>query len=130
MKKGAINKKSLYTRRNIIYTFYASLKPVTEFSFFLDELLEPLGLNTKITDETVITQKLSSVSFNVFLTFISTLDVVLKQMGTLLQSHLPQLSTILIKGVLRLSNQFVKSVKEARADAPDENDDVSEGKSE
>ena len=130
MKKGAINKKSLYTRRNIIYTFYASLKPVTEFSFFLDELLEPLGLNTKITDETVITQKLSSVSFNVFLTFISTLDVVLKQMGTLLQSHLPQLSTILIKGVLRLSNQFVKSVKEARADAPDENDDGSEGKSE
>lgn len=46
MKKGAINQKSLYTRRNIVYQFYSSLNPVTEFKVFLDELLEPVNLST------------------------------------------------------------------------------------
>jgi hypothetical protein len=50
IKKGAINKKSLYTRRNIVYSFFSSLSPTDEFPFFFDELLAPLNLNLKVTD--------------------------------------------------------------------------------
>ena len=54
MKKGVIYKKSLYTRRNIVYQFYATLNPETEFHFFLDELLEPINLSTEINHENEI----------------------------------------------------------------------------
>jgi hypothetical protein len=111
LKKGAINKKSLYTRRNIVYQFYSSLNPTTEFKYFLDELLEPINLSTEVEDVVDVDFYLSSVSFNVFLSFINTLEVVIKQMGTLLSQHLPQLSTILIQGILRLSGNFIKSAK-------------------
>ena len=52
MKKGAINKKSLFVRRNIVYQFFSSLNVNTEFPIFLNELLQPLNLsvdNTQIS---------------------------------------------------------------------------------
>jgi hypothetical protein len=33
-KKGSINKKSIKTRRNIVYQFMSNLDPATEFSLF------------------------------------------------------------------------------------------------
>lgn len=35
-KKGVVNKKSLFVRRNLIYQFFASLNPATEFRFVID----------------------------------------------------------------------------------------------
>ena len=52
-------------------------------------------------------------SFNVYLSFINSLEVIIKQMGTLLSTHLPLLSSILVRGVLKLSSDFIKSVKSA-----------------
>lgn len=45
MKKGAINKKSLFVRRNIVYQFFSSLNVQTEFPIFLNELLKPVNLD-------------------------------------------------------------------------------------
>lgn len=42
--KGTRNKKSIGTRRNIVYQFLSGLNPKTEFPIFFKELLEPLGL--------------------------------------------------------------------------------------
>lgn len=43
-KKGAINKKTIFTRRNIVYQFLSGLDPLTEYQMFFKELLEPLGI--------------------------------------------------------------------------------------
>lgn len=111
IKKGAINKKSLFTRRNIVYQFFSDLNPETEFGFFLSELLRPINLSMEDTDVEVILKKLSCVSFNVFLTFINTFEVVMKQMGTLINHYMPTLSKILVQGLLRLSHMFIQDMK-------------------
>ena len=78
MKKGAINKKSLFVRRNIVYQFFSSLNPVNEFKFFFDELLRPVNLNLQVTNVSEINDRLSQVSFNNYLSFINSLDSVFK----------------------------------------------------
>ena len=115
-KKGAINKKSLHTRRNIVFQFYSTLNPNTEFKIFLDELLEPVNLSTEEISIEAMMQALSSASFNTFLMLIRSMDVLLKQMGTLIKQYLPHLATILVKGLLKLASMFVQSVKEAKDD--------------
>ena len=84
-KKGAINKKSIFTRRNIVYQFLSGLDPVGEFQMFFTELLEPLGLGfvLEITDievahESVIRRKLASVSLNALQNFLQSLEVIFK----------------------------------------------------
>ena len=47
------------------------------------------------------------MNFNSYITFIKALDVVLKQMGTLFKDHIPVLSIILVKGVLKLTKHFI-----------------------
>jgi hypothetical protein len=37
-KKGVINKKNIMVRRNIIYNFFSTFDPNTEFIYVLDEL--------------------------------------------------------------------------------------------
>lgn len=49
-QKGAINRKNLHTRRNIVYQFFASLSPSTEFPLFFIELLEPVNLGVMSLD--------------------------------------------------------------------------------
>ncbi len=48
-KKGAINKKTVHTRRTIVYSFMGQLKPENELKLFLNELL--FGFDIKIDDE-------------------------------------------------------------------------------
>ena len=43
-KKGAINKKSLFVRRNLIFKFFASFNPLTEFHLIIEELLSHINL--------------------------------------------------------------------------------------
>jgi hypothetical protein len=111
MKKGAINKKSLHVRRAIVYKFFASLNPDTEFAVFFDELLRPINLKLVDNDIDQIRQSVSSVSFNTLLSFINSLEVVFKQMGTLLIDHLPGLSQILVEGILHLTKLFIERFK-------------------
>lgn len=125
-KKGAINKKSLHTRRNIVFQFFSTLNPRTEFKIFLDELLEPINLSTDEVSLEEMLQALTSASFNTQLMFIRSMDVLLKQMGTLLKHYLPHLSTILVKGILKLATIFVQSVKEAKDEEDAEMDDGEE----
>ena len=91
-KSGAINRKSIHTRRNIVYQFLSGLDPNTEFHLFFCELLQPLGLSqildiqsqnltteeewNEYRDE--IKQKLAGNSFGVFTSFIAQLEVVFK----------------------------------------------------
>lgn len=43
-KKGAINQKSVHTRRTIVYSFMSQLKPETELKLFLNELLSSFDI--------------------------------------------------------------------------------------
>lgn len=51
--------------------------------------------------------RMSSVCFNVYLSFINSLDIVFKQMGTLLYNYLPLLTKVLVNGVLKLSKLYI-----------------------
>ena len=106
-KRGAINKKSLHVRRNIVYQFFASLNPFKEFPMFFNELLSPINLSLEFGTVEEMRLQLSSVSFNTFLSFINSLEIVFKQLGTLLMQYLPQLAKILVTGVLHMSKLFI-----------------------
>lgn len=124
-KKGAINKNnSLSDRRNIVYIFLSSLDPDTEFQLFFKELLEPLGLSDLVTDEKAsvsdneIRLRLVCVSFKQYTHFINTLEILFKQLGTLLmnQDFLGKLSRVLTL-MLNLSKQFSGHLKETIEEA-------------
>lgn len=124
-KKGAINKNnSISDRRNIVYIFLSSLDPETEFQLFFRELLEPLGLSDLISEEEgvilsdeEIRQRLVRVSFKQYTHFINTLEILFKQLGTLLtnQDFLGKLSRVLTL-MLNLSKQFSGHLKEQAED--------------
>ena len=91
-KRGAINKKSLLTRRNIVYQLYATFNVETELPLFINELLEPLNLTMETCDSDALLERLSCVSFDAYLSFIYAFEVLLKQMGKFLISFLPKLT--------------------------------------
>lgn len=76
-KKGAINKKTVYTRRNIVYNFMATLKVGPELDIFFNELLEPLSLRVDDSYGSMDV-KIAQVSFSNFLNFIGSLTVIIK----------------------------------------------------
>ena len=117
-KKGAINKNnSINDRRNIVYIFLSSLDPTTEFKLFFKELLEPLELGDMISNEAFgdeeIKQRLIRVSFKQYTNFINTLEILFKQLGTLLtnEDFLGKLSRVLTM-MLSLSKQFSGHLRE------------------
>ena len=68
-KKGSINKKSIHTRRNIVYAFLSGLDPRTEYPLFFKELLEPLNLSGLLEtgvniDHDKVLNRLSTISFS------------------------------------------------------------------
>lgn len=75
-----------------------------------------MNLSLVCSDVDEIQDKLSSVSFNGYVTFINSLEVVFKQVGTLLIGNLPILAKIIVEGVIRLAKIFMKQVKSAQAD--------------
>ena len=124
-KKGAINKNSsISDRRNIVYIFLSSLDPATEFPLFFRELLEPLNLSDLIDDDAQssmtndeIKKRLVNVSFNQYVSFINTVEVIFKQLGTLIshKDFLGKLSTVLTL-MLNLSKQFNGHLREEQAE--------------
>ena len=85
-RKGAINKKSIRTRRNIVYMFMCNLDPKTEFQMFFKELFTPLGLEMSsigeltslVDDREEILKKLACVSFAKILNFVDQLEIIIK----------------------------------------------------
>ena len=75
-----------------------------------------MNLSLVCCDVNEIQDKLSSVSFNGYVTFINSLEVVFKQVGTLLIGNLPILAKIIVEGVIRLAKMFMKQVKSVQAD--------------
>lgn len=68
-KKGAVNKKSVHVRRNIVYQFLATFNVDSEFPFAINELLSPISLSlptlsAQENQEAYIERTLSMVSFN------------------------------------------------------------------
>lgn len=121
-KKGVINKNSsINDRRNVVYIFLSSLDPATEFPLFFEELLEPLNLVDLIHDDTLtdeaIKQRLVAISFNQYATFINTVEIIFKQLGTLMshKDFLGKLSRVLTL-MLSLSKQFNGHLKEQAED--------------
>ena len=83
-KKGAINMKTVHTRRTIVYNFMANLNPDTELWIFFNELFHHFDLtidDTCLTDSAkpqLLREKLSQASFSSFLNFIGSLEIILK----------------------------------------------------
>ncbi len=128
-KKGAINQKTVHTRRSIVFNFMASLNPDNELKLFFNELLSPLDLKiddnfTKISD---LKEKLSQASFNAYQNFIGSLEIILKQMGGLLarNGYLEKIATVFVQ-VLSLAKAFIKHLKLSIADDKNDKDSESE----
>jgi hypothetical protein len=86
-KKGAINQKTVHTRRNIVYQFIAQLNPEKELKLFFNELLSTFELdidNEVFESEELLRERLSFCSFSSYLNFIGSISVIIKQMGSLL----------------------------------------------
>lgn len=109
-QKGAINKKSIFSRRSLVFQFYATFDKETEFPLIVDELLQGVGLTVKNCMDDSLLDKLSGVNFNDFVTFIKQLDAMLKQMGTLMMGLLPSLANVLVNGLIKLSKLFIKQI--------------------
>lgn len=119
-KKGAINKKNIFTRRNIVYQFLSGLDPVSEFSMFFTELLEPLGLGfvldideIEVAQESLIRRKLAQVSLNALQNFLQSLEVIFKQLGNLLtldKKYLSKLAKVLVI-TISLAKEFIGHLK-------------------
>jgi hypothetical protein len=119
-KKGAINKKNIFTRRNIVYQFLSGLDPVSEFSMFFIELLEPLGLgfvldidDIEVAQESLIRRKLAEVSLNALQNFLQSLEVIFKQLGNLLtldKKYLSKLAKVLVI-TISLAKEFIGHLK-------------------
>ena len=121
-KKGAINKKSIHTRRNIVYAFLSGLDPQSEYPLFFKELLEPLNLADLLDvgveiDRDRVLSRLSTISFSQALSFICSLEVIFKQLGSLLScnDYLIKLAQILVL-VLSLAKRFTGNLKEGEED--------------
>ncbi len=103
-KKGAINQKSVHTRRTIVYSFMSQLKPENELQLFLNELLTPfdIKIDEVCLDDTsepkVLRERLSQSSFSAFLNFIASFSIIINHMGSILAQtgYLERLTFILI----------------------------------
>jgi len=131
-KRGSINKKSINVRRNIVYQFLSGLDPKTEFPLFFKELLEPLGLRNLISHDNTVTMstdelksRLSKVSFSVCISYISSLEVIFKQLGTLLSCNdfLSKLSTTLVL-ILSQAKHFLGHLKEEQEEKEERENDA------
>ncbi|CDW84473.1 small subunit processome component 20 homolog [Stylonychia lemnae] len=112
-KKGSINQKTVFTRRNIVYNFMSSLNPDTELFMFINETLSAFEINYKDhkdLDFPQMLQKLSEVSFSVYLNYISSLAIIIKQLGGLLSNFLPLLTKVLV-AIMTLTKMFIKQLK-------------------
>ena len=69
-----------------------------------------MGLTLEDCTSGSLLDTLSSFNFNEFVTFIKSMDVMLRQLGTLLLDFLPSLVNVLVGGVVKLSKLFIKRV--------------------
>ena len=89
------------------------MDPQTEYQIFFTQLLEPLGLTAEHAGIEKVREKLTLVSFNTFLRFIGTVEVVFAQCGSLLNKdcYLRYLSEILVL-ILSQARRFANCLKE------------------
>ena len=117
-KKGAINQKTVHTRRTIVYQFMSQLNPQSELKLFFNELLSPFDLDIDepvVADPSQLSQlkeRLSQGSFSSYLNYIGSLSVIIKQMGSLLigNGFLERVTRVFIQ-ILSLTKAFIRHLK-------------------
>jgi hypothetical protein len=122
-KKGAINMKTVHTRRSIVYNFMANLDPETELKLFFNELFQNFDLTiddpclVDTTSSGLLRDKLSQASFNSYVNFIGSYEIILKQMGGLLarNGYLEKVTFVFVQ-VLSLTKLFIRHLKLSIAD--------------
>lgn len=82
-KKGA--KKTIQVRRNLVYEFFSSLSE-NEFRLLFDEVLAPFKRG-----------RLCDQSFHTFIKAIKQIDVILRQMGQLIDGYLAELAEYVLQ---------------------------------
>ena len=112
-KKGKANRKSLETKRTIVYRFLSSLSK-EDLKIFIAQVIEPFGLSIEdVKDQEILEAKLSNSSFSQYLAYVSTVEGIVKQMGSLIQDYLPILCKVLTT-IFKLSKAFYYSSKETQ----------------
>jgi len=95
-KVGKSNRKSLETRRKIVYRFLSKLAH-EDLEMFISQVIEPFNLTFEdVENQQILEAKLSHCSFAQYLGFISSIEGIVKQMGSLVQDFLPIFCKILI----------------------------------
>lgn len=103
-RRGAINKKSIFTRRNIVYQFVSTFNKETELPLVINEVLATVNLSIdKCGQDKTIKSHLACHSFDTFVTFLNHLDVLVNQLGSLLIEFIPLISRVVLKGVINLT---------------------------
>ena len=129
-KKGAINMKTVHTRRSIVYNFMANLDPETELKLFFNELFHNFDLTIDefclidTTSSGLLRDKLSQASFNSYVNFIGSFEIILKQMGGLLarNGYLEKVTFVFVQ-VLSLTKLFIRHLKLSIADEKNVNEE-------
>ena len=102
------------SRRNIVYNLYATFNIEEELPLIFNELLEPLNLDLQTCQSDSMLARISQARFDTFLSFIYAFEVLLKQMGRMMIKFLPDLTTVLIKGIFKLSKLFQKHLRNVK----------------
>jgi hypothetical protein len=123
-KRGKAGVKTIETKRTIVYRFLASLS-VPDLGVFIDQVIEPFGLSREdALNPNLVEQTLARCSFGQYLAFMSALESIVKQMGSLVQDYLPILCNIVV-AIFKLSRKFYNAIKEAEGDV-DNIDEIEE----
>jgi hypothetical protein len=81
----------------------------------VNEYLYPVSLNLKdCLDHVKLQDRLSRASFSMLFAFITQLESMLSQMGTLLVDLLPNISSLIINGIGYLSKKYLKISKDMK----------------
>ena len=121
-KRGKANRKSIVTRRKIVYKFLAELKN-EDLDIFIRQAIEPFNLTLEDTkDPMVLESKLSQCGFTQYLGYISALDGIVSQMGSLIQDYLPYLCNVLL-AIFKISKKFFYRARDTQGPIDDEVED-------
>ena len=103
-RKGAINKKNIFTRRNIVYQFVSTFNKETELPIVVNEVLATVTLSIdKCAEDKTLKSYLACHSFDTFVTFLNHLDVLVNQLGSLLIEFIPLISRVVLRGGINMT---------------------------
>lgn len=124
-KVGKSARKSLDTKRSLIYRFLSSLS-TNEFGILINLMIEPFKIKIDdVSNDKLLEAKLCKWNFRMFQGYSAALEGIIKHLGTLIEEYLPLLLTILttIYKLTRIFYNSSKSIEDQVLEQVEINDD-------